>query len=170
MVSPFPVPAIQKPPIPSLLPLLLWWSYLTQFLPPYHWIPLHWGIQRNFTGPRVSPPIDAWQGHLIPHMQLELWVPPFVLSGWWLSLWELGGGGGGLVSSYCCSSYWVANPFSSFSPFSNSYIGNPILSPMVGCKHPHLFYSGSGRASQETTISGSFQQALLGIHNSVWVW
>jgi hypothetical protein len=30
--------------------------------------------------------------------------------------------------------------------------------------------SGSGRASQETAISGSFQLILLGIHNSDWVW
>jgi hypothetical protein len=36
-------------------------------------------------------------------------------------------------------------------------------------KHPPLYLSGSGRASQETAISGSCQQAL-GIHNSVRVW
>ena len=34
----------------------------------------------------------------------------------------------------------------------------------------HLYWSGSGRASQETATSGSCQQALLGISNSVWVW
>jgi hypothetical protein len=45
-----------------------------------------------------------------------------------------------------------------------------LLSPMVVCKHPHLYLSGSGRASQETAISGSCQQTLLGINNSVWVW
>jgi len=33
----------------------------------------------------------------------------------------------------------VANPFSSFSLFSNSTIGVPVLSPMVSCKHPHLY-------------------------------
>ena len=43
-----------------------------------------------------------------------------------------------------------------------------MLIPMVGCKHPPLYLSGSGRASQETAISGSSQHALLGIHNSVW--
>jgi hypothetical protein len=41
---------------------------------------------------------------------------------------------------------------------------------MLGCKHMHLYWSGSGRASQETAISGSYQQALFGISNSVWVW
>jgi len=35
-----------------------------------------------------------------------------------LSLWAL-------VGWYCCS-YWVANPFSSFNPFSNSSVGDPI--------------------------------------------
>jgi hypothetical protein len=41
---------------------------------------------------------------------------------------------------------------------------------MVGCKHPHLYWSGSARASQETAIPGSCQQLLLGISNSVWDW
>jgi hypothetical protein len=67
-------------------------------------------------------------------------------------------------------SYRVANPFSSFSPFSNSSIGDPVLSPMVGCLHLPLYLSGSGRASQQTAISDSCQQALVGIHNSVTVW
>jgi hypothetical protein len=34
----------------------------------------------------------------------------------------------------------------------------------------HFSMSGTGRASQKTAISGSCQQALAGIHNSVWVW
>jgi hypothetical protein len=76
---------------------------------------------------------------------------------------------GGLVGGYYCSSYGVANPFNSLGPFSNSFIGDPTLSPMVGCKHPPLYLKGSGRADQEAAISGSFQYALLGIHNSVWV-
>jgi hypothetical protein len=59
---------------------------------------------------------------------------------------------------------------SSFSPLPNSSIGALVLSPMVGCEHPHLYWSGSGRASQETAVSLSCQQALLGISNSVWVW
>jgi hypothetical protein len=55
-------------------------------LPPHLSIPQHWGIK---------PPQD--QGPLLPlmpnnpllHMQLEPWVPPCVLFGWWFSLWEL---------------------------------------------------------------------------------
>ena len=33
-----------------------------------------------------------------------------------------------------------------------------------GCENTPLYLSGSGRASQETAISDSCQQALLGIH------
>jgi hypothetical protein len=46
----------------------------------------------------------------------------------------------------------------------------PMISSMIGCKCPHLYWSGSGRASQGTAIPGSCQQALLGISNSVSVW
>jgi hypothetical protein len=75
-----------------------------------------------------------------------------------------------LVSSYCCSSYGTANPFSSLGIFSSSFTGDSVLCPMDGCEHPLLYLSGTGRASQETAISGSCPQALVHIHNSVWVW
>jgi hypothetical protein len=65
------------------------------------------------------------------------------------------GGGGGSGWLYCCSSYGVANPFNSFSPFSNSSIGDPVLSPVVGYEHPPLYLSGSGRASKETALNFS---------------
>ena len=45
-----------------------------------------------------------------------------------------------------------------------------MLNPMVSCKHPPQYLSGSGIASQETAISGFCQQVLLGILNSVLVW
>ena len=80
---------------------------------------------RAFTEPRASSPIDVKQGHPLLHMQLEPWVPSCVLYGWWFSPWELWGV---LAGSYCCSSYGVANPFSSFGPFSSSFIGEPVLS------------------------------------------
>jgi hypothetical protein len=38
---------------------------------------------------------------------------------------------------------------------------------MVICKHSHVYWSGSGRASQETSIPGSCQQGLLGISYNV---
>ena len=42
-------------------------------------------------GPRASPPIDVRQGHPLLHMQLESWVPPCVLLGWWFSPWKFWG-------------------------------------------------------------------------------
>jgi hypothetical protein len=75
-----------------------------------------------------------------------------------------------LVGWYCCSSFGVANPFSSFSSFSNSSIGVPVLSPIVGWEHLPLYLSVSGWTSQETALSGSCHHTLLGICNSVWVW
>ena len=65
---------------------------------------------------------------------------------------------------------WVSNPTRSFCSFSKSSIGDPLLSPMVGCEHLHFYWPGSGRVSQETAISESCNQALLSIRNSIWVW
>jgi hypothetical protein len=122
-LSQFP---LWNPSIPSPFPYL---SGYSPFHPPTPTsLPRHSPMlgHQTFTGPRITPPIDAWQGHPLQHM----WVGPCVLFGWWFSPWELWGG---LVGWYCCSSYGVANPISSFSLFSNSSIGKPVLSPIVGC-------------------------------------
>ena len=100
----------------------------------------------------ASLPNDGQLGHLLLHMQLETRAL------------------GELVSSYCCSTYRATDPFSSLGTFSSSSIGDPVLSPMDGCEHPLLYLPGTGIASQETAISGSCQQNLVGICNSVWVW
>ena len=88
---------------------------------------------------------DGRQGHLLIHMQLETQAP---------------GGGGALVSSYCCSTYRVAEPFSSLGNFSSSFIGGPVIHPIDDCEHPLLCLLGPGIVSQETAISGSLQQNL----------
>jgi hypothetical protein len=77
---------------------------------------------------------------------------------------------GVLVSSYCCSSYRFADPFSSLGTVSSSFIRDPVFHPIDDCEHPLLYLPGTGRASQETAISGSCQQNLAGICNSVCVW
>ena len=74
---------------------------------------------------------------------------------------------GVLVSSYCCSTYRVADPLSSLGTFSSYSIGGPVFHPIDDHEHPLLYLPGTGIASQETTISGSFQQNLAGICNSV---
>ena len=46
-----------------------------------------------------------------------------------------GVGGGVLVSSYCCSSYMVADPFSSLGTFPGSFTGDPVFHPSIKEKH-----------------------------------
>ena len=77
---------------------------------------------------------------------------------------------GVLVSSYCYSTYRIADPFSSLGTFSSSSIGGPVFHTIADCEHPLLYYPGTGIASQETTIAWSFQQNLAGVCNSVCVW
>jgi hypothetical protein len=77
---------------------------------------------------------------------------------------------GDLVSSYCCSTYRVSDPFSSLGTFSISCIGSPVFHPIDDCEHPLLYLPGTGLASHKIAISGSFQQNLAGICNSVCVW
>jgi hypothetical protein len=106
----------------------------------------------KFARPRGSLPNDGQLCHLLLHMQLEtraLWV---------------------LVSSYCCSTYRVADPFSSLGTFSSSSIGDPEFHRIDNCEHLLLYLPGTGKASQETAISGFFQQNLAGICNSVCIW
>ena len=89
---------------------------------------------------------DILQGHPLLHMQLKQWVAPCVLFVWWFSSGELWGKGSG----------WLILLFflwGSFSPFSNSSIGDHMISSMVGCKQLPQYMLGSGRASQENYIS-----------------
>jgi hypothetical protein len=74
-----------------------------------------------------------------------------------------------LISLYC-STYRVADPFSSLGTFSSSSIEGPVIYPIANCEHPLLCLPGTGIASQETAISGYFQQNLAGICNSICVW
>jgi hypothetical protein len=77
--------------VPSIVPMLLWGCFLpTRQIPLSHpQIPLYWGIHQGSSGPRACPPINAWQGHPLLYIEVGPWLPPCVLLGWWLSLWEL---------------------------------------------------------------------------------
>jgi hypothetical protein len=100
----------------------------------------------------ASLPSDGQLGHLLLHMQLETRAL------------------GVLVSLYCCSSYRVADPFRSLGTFSSSSTGSLVFHPIDDCEHPLLCLPGTGIASLATAISGSFQQNLAGICNSVCIW
>jgi hypothetical protein len=58
---------------------------------------------------------------------------------------------------------WGSSPLELPGYFSGSFIGDPVLHPMDDCEHPLQYLPGTGRASQETAISVSCQQALVGI-------
>jgi hypothetical protein len=158
MLSPFPISPLKTPyPIPPPP------SSMT-VLPIHPVITLHWGIEPSQDQEPLLP--------LMPNKDtlcyICCWSPglfhvyPLVVG-----LVPGSSGGGGLFGWYCCSSYGVANPFSSFSPSSNSSIGVPMLSPMVGCEHLPLYVRPRQSLS---VILGSCQQALLGICNRVGVW
>jgi hypothetical protein len=78
--------------------------------------------------------------------------------------------GGVLVSSYLCSTYRVADPFSSLVTFSSSSIRGTVIHPIADCEHPLLCLLGPSIVSQETAISGSFQQNLASVCNGVSIW
>jgi len=169
MLSPFPV---SSPESCYLIPSPCFYegafspTYPLPPNPPLANVPLHWGIHTlQDQGPLLLMRgkaslcyICIWSHRSIPMYSCNGGLVP---GSWW---------GVGLVGWYCCFSYGIANPFSSFSPFSNSFIGDLVFSSVFGCKHLPLCLSCSGRASLETAISGSCQHAFLGICTNVWVW
>jgi hypothetical protein len=111
---------------------------------PYPPTPTSWGLcspvlrHIKLHNQWASLSTDGQLGHLLIHMQLET------------------GALGVLVSSYCCSTYRVADRFSSLGTFSSTYIGGPVIHPIADCEHLLLCLLGPGIVSQETAISGSF--------------
>jgi hypothetical protein len=65
---------------------------------------------------------------------------------------------GVLVSSYCYSSYSVADLFSSLGTFSSSIFRASVFHPIGDCENPLLYLPGTGTASQTIAISGSCQK------------
>jgi hypothetical protein len=86
------------------------------------------------------------QCHPLPHMRLEPWVPPCVFFGWWSSSQEL-------VDTVATLPTVRQIP-QLLQSLLQLLFRDPILSPLVGCEHLPLYFSGSGRASQEIAISG----------------
>jgi hypothetical protein len=54
--------------------------------------------------------------------------------------------------------------------FSGFFIVELVLCAMDDCEHPLLYLPGTGKGPQKTAISGSCQQALVGICHVVLVW
>ena len=75
---------------------------------------------------------------------------------------------GGIGPRSSGGGYWLVhinvNPMGLQLPgyFSGSFIGDLVLHSMDDCEYPLLYLPDTGRALQETAISGSCQQALVG--------
>ena len=119
-----------------------------------------------FSRPKASPALDVQQrpssatyasGSVGPSM-CTLWLVVYSL------------GSQRVQIGYYCFFYGAASSFSSFFPFSSSSTGDLVLNPMAGWERLPPYLSCTGWASQETAISDSCQLALVGIHNSFWVW
>jgi hypothetical protein len=119
-------------------------------------------------------PFWPWRSPVLGHLKL---ANPMGLSlQWWLTRPSFDAyaardkSSGVLVSSYCCSTYRVAGPFSSLGNISSSSIGGRVTHPIADCDHPLLYLLGPGIVSQERAISGSFQQNHASVCNGVSVW
>jgi hypothetical protein len=122
-----------------------------------------------------TPPFLPWRYPVLGHIKFG--SPMDLSSRWWPTRPSFDTYGardkssGVLVSSYCSSTYRVAVPFSSLGAFSSSSIGDPMIHPIADCEHPLLCLLGPSIVSQETAISGSFQQNLASVCNGVsWCW
>jgi hypothetical protein len=101
---------------------------------------LYWGIL-SLHNKWDSLSTDGWLSHLLIHMQLETRAPGLCV----------------LVSSYCCSTYRIADPFNSLGTFSSFSIGGSVIHPIADSEHPLLCLLGPSIVSQETARSGSFR-------------
>ena len=126
MVKHFPVSSLPKDPQSFLLPLSshIWHSTLhtPTYLP---LVSLCWCLCWAFTWPRTTPPTEA-QGLPLPHFLGGTMCTP------WSMVQSLGVLGH-LGDRSHCSTHGAVNPFSSYGPPSNSSIGHPMPSPIVGC-------------------------------------
>ena len=123
-------------------------------------IPLHWGIKPSqYQG--GSPSIDDWQGHPLLHMQLEPWVPPCVIFGWWFSPWEFWEVW--LVNIVVLSmGLQIPSAPSVFPP--TPPLGSLSL---VWCLAACIHICIAQVLAEPLRVPGSCQQALLSISNSV---
>jgi hypothetical protein len=125
MLSPFPV--FSPPASIRVLP--------PPFLPSHPGIPQHWCIKSSQDqGPLL--PLISDKAHALLHMQPEPWVTqvyPLV------TCLIPGSSGGVCLCDIVVLPMGLQTPLTP-SVFSlNPSIGDPILSLMVGCKHPHLY-------------------------------
>jgi hypothetical protein len=81
---------------------------------------------------------------------------------YWLVVQSLGALGGPVSWLFFL---WDCNHVQ-FKPFPSSSMGSV---QWLDIEYLHLYWSDTGRTTQGTAISGTCQQVLLGISNSIWV-
>jgi hypothetical protein len=98
-----------------------------------------------------TPPSWPWHSPVLGHIKFA--IPRGLSSQWWptrpssATYAARDMTSGVLVSSYCCSTYRVADPFSSLGTFSSFSIGGSVFHPIDDCEHPLLYLPGTGIAS-----------------------
>jgi hypothetical protein len=115
-----------------------------------------------------TPPFWPWRSPVLGHIKF---ASPMGLSfQWWLTRPSFDTyaardkSSGVLVSTYCCSTYRVAVPFSSLGAFSSSSIGGPVVHSIADCDHPLLCLLGPGIVSQD-----NYNFATVMYHNvNIW--
>jgi hypothetical protein len=121
-----------------------------------------------------TPPFWPWRSPVLGHIKFASWMD--LSFQWWPTrpsfdtYADRDKSSGVLVSSFCCSTYRVADSFSSLGTLSSSSIGGPENHPIADYEHPLLCLLGPCLVSQETAISGSFQQNLASVCNGVSLW
>jgi hypothetical protein len=135
------------------------------FPPPHPVIPLHWGIQTTQDqGPlflmmpdkTILCYICGWS-----HESLHLYYLVGSFSP---------GSSGVFVWLIILFFLWGSKPLQLLQSFPSLPHWEPHAQSNGWLQESISVLSSSGRASQETAISGSCQQVLFGIHKSVWVW
>jgi hypothetical protein len=85
-----------------------------------------------------TPPFWPWRSPVLGHIQFA--CPMGLSFQWWpirpSFVTYAAKDNRVLVSSYCCSTYRVAVPFSSLGTFSSSSIGGRVTHPIADCDHP----------------------------------
>ena len=83
----------------------------------------------------------SWPWNSPVQGNIKFAIPRGLSSQWWQNrpysaIYAARDRSSGATGSYCCSTYTVADPFSSLGAFSSSSNGDPVFHPIDDCEHP----------------------------------
>jgi hypothetical protein len=105
-----------------------------------------------------TPPFWPWRSPVLGHIKFA--CPMGLSFQWWPTrpssdtYAARDKSSGVLVSSYCCSTYRVAVPFSSLGTFSSSSIVDLVIHPLADYEHPLLCLLGPGKVLMQISKQG----------------